>query len=111
MQNPFDRDTAEVPERDKELHAIRVVRAFMKKSDEYREPHVEIARKSREIYENWSPASRSIVQRANLKLPFGFTIIETQTPQIIDIFFFAQITFHRQSLNAKFFQFLNFFFR
>ena len=87
MHNPFDREETDVKERDKDLHAIRVVRAFMKKSDEYREPHVEIARKSREIYENWSPASRSIVQRANLKLPFGFTIIETQTPQIIDIFF------------------------
>ncbi|NDG29270.1 hypothetical protein EB118_04105 [bacterium] len=87
MKNPFDKDMTETPERDKELHAVRVVRAFMKKSDEYREPHIEIARKSREIYENWSPSSKSMVQRANLKLPFGFTIIETQTPQIIDIFF------------------------
>lgn len=87
MKNPFEREESEQPERDKNLHAVRVVRAFMKNSDEYREPHLELARKSRELYENWSPTNRSIIQRANLKLPFGFTIIETQTPQIIDIFF------------------------
>lgn len=87
MQNPFERDEVEQPERNKELHAVRVVRAFMKNSDEYRDSHLELARKSREMYENWSPSSRSIVQRANLKLPFGFTIIETQTPQLVDIFF------------------------
>lgn len=87
MKNPFERDENEQKERNKELHAVRVVRAFMKNSDEYREPHVELARKSREMYENWSPSSRSVVQRANLKLPFGFTIIETQTPQLVDIFF------------------------
>jgi len=87
MKNPFERDEKEVPERDIEKHAVRVVRAFMLNSKEYREPHLEIARKSRELYENWSPAGRSIVQRANLKLPFGFTIIETQVPQIVDAFF------------------------
>ena len=87
MKNPFERDEQEVPERDTEKHAIRVVRAFMLNSKEYREPHLELARKSRELYENWSPAGRSIVQRANLKLPFGFTIIETQVPQIVDAFF------------------------
>lgn len=87
MKNPFERDEQDVQERDSEKHAIRVVRAFMLNSKEYREPHLELARKSRELYENWSPSGRSIVQRANLKLPFGFTIIETQTPQIVDAFF------------------------
>lgn len=87
MRNPFDREKNEPKESTKNLHAVRVVRAFMKNSDKYRDPHLELARKSRELYENWSPASRSIVQRANLKLPFGFTIVETQTPQIVDIFF------------------------
>lgn len=87
MKNPFEREENEQPERTKDLHAVRVVRAFMKHSDEYREPHLDLARKSRELYENWSPTNRSIIQRANLKLPFGFTIIETQAPQIIDIFF------------------------
>ncbi|NBU33876.1 hypothetical protein EBZ38_03235 [bacterium] len=87
MHNPFEREKTEQPERSKDIHAVRVVRAFMKHSDEYRDPHIDLARKSREMYENWSPSARSIVQRANLKLPFGFTIIETQTPQIIDIFF------------------------
>jgi|GEM_PF-3226718 len=87
MKNPFERDHNEVPERDTEKHAVRVVRAFMVNSKEYRESHLDLARKSRELYENWSPGGRSMVQRANLKLPFGFTIIETQTPQIVDAFF------------------------
>lgn len=87
MKNPFDNDGQEQKEQSKELHAIRVVRAFMRNSDEYRDPHIELAVKSRELYENWSPSNRSLVQRANLKLPFGFTIIETQTPQLVDIFF------------------------
>lgn len=87
MKNPFDHDELQQKEQSKELHAIRVVRAFMRNSDEYREPHIELALKSRELYENWSPSNRSLVQRANLKLPFGFTIIETQTPQLVDIFF------------------------
>lgn len=87
MHNPFEREDKGSPERTKELHAIRVVRAFMKKSDEYRDPHLDLAVKSREIYENWSAQGRSVVQRANLKLPFGFTIVETQTPQLVDIFF------------------------
>lgn len=87
MKNPYERDEQEVPERDLEKHAIRVVRAFMINSKEYREPHLDLARKSRELYENWSPSGKSIVQRANLKLPFGFTIIETQVPQIVDAFF------------------------
>jgi len=87
MRNPFEREVNDTPERDKELHAIQIVRAFMKKSDEYRDPHLDLAVKSREIYENWSVDGRSIIQRANLRLPFGFTIIETQAPQILDIFF------------------------
>ena len=66
MKNPFERDEQEVPERDNEKHAVRVVRAFMLNSKEYREPHLELARKSRELYENWSPAGRSIVQRAKI---------------------------------------------
>lgn len=67
--------------------AIGMVRSFMKKSSLYRQPHLDLARESREVYENWTSTSKSIIQRANLKLPFGFTIIETQTPQVMDIFF------------------------
>lgn len=87
MQNPFDREEDKTDDKDPKRHAIRVVRSFMFKSREYREPHLDLAVKSRELYENWSNAGRSVVQRANLKLPFGFTIIETQTPQIVDAFF------------------------
>lgn len=84
---PYERDKTSIKERDAERRAIMMVRGFMEKSSEYREPHLELARQSRRLYETWQPTSRSIIQRANLKLPFGFTIIETQLPQLMDIFF------------------------
>jgi hypothetical protein len=71
----------------KEERAIMTVRSFMFRSDKYREPFIELAKKARELYETWRPSSRSLIQRANLKLPFGFTIIESQIPKIADIFF------------------------
>jgi len=99
---PFERDTTkDQAGEDKEKRAVRMVRAFMKRSQEYREPHLDIARESRELYENWQSAGRSIIQRANLKLPFGFTIIETQLPQLMDIFFRggAPVQFRGQDFN------------
>jgi len=66
--------------------AVRMVRDFMERSADYRDPHLDLARKSRELYENWRGSGTSIIQRANLRLPFGFTIVETQLPQLTDIF-------------------------
>lgn len=66
--------------------AVLMVRSFMDRSRRYREPHLDLAARAREMYENWRSAGRSMVMRANLKLPFGFTIIETQLPQLVDIF-------------------------
>ncbi len=66
---------------------VRMVRAFMQRSSRYREPFLELARQSRALYETWQPTSRSMIQRANIKLPFGFSIIETELPQLVDIFF------------------------
>ena len=85
-QEPFERTKQDVKDVIVDRRAIRMVRNFMERSAKYREPHLELARQSREMYENWQPTSRSLVQRANLKLPFGFTIIETQLPQLMDIF-------------------------
>ena len=80
----FERD--EVKELVRERRQIRMIRSFMDKSSQYREPHLELAKKSRELYETWRASARSMIQRANLKLPFGFTIIETQVPQLMEIF-------------------------
>lgn len=86
-KDPFELSKEELYEREKNRRAISMVRAFMTRSRKYREPHLELAKESRDIYENWTSAGKSPIQRANLKLPFGFTIIETQTPQVMDLFF------------------------
>jgi len=84
---PFERSKEQIQESLREQRIVEMVRAFMERSQAYREPFLELARKSREMYETWQSPSTSQIQRANLKLPFGFTVIETQLPQIMDIFF------------------------
>ncbi len=84
---PFEHRKHDVKEVQEDRRAVRMIRDFMERSSTYRERHLILARQSRELYENWHTNSKSIIQRANLKLPFGFTIIETQLPQIMDIFF------------------------
>jgi hypothetical protein len=72
---------------DKDLRMIRMVRVFMDQSSRYRESHMELALQSRSLYENWKEEEgRSLTQRANLKLPFGYSVIETQIPQIAEFF-------------------------
>jgi hypothetical protein len=87
MHEPFELSKEQIIEREAKRRTVSMVRAFMKRSHKYREPHLELARQSRELYENWTNTTRSVIQRANLKLPFAFTVIETQTPQVMDIFF------------------------
>lgn len=84
----FERRGNGDPELDLDEHerAARFVRKFVQKSDEYRRPHLELATDARELYECWSRQTRSKIQRANLKLPYGFEIIETELPQLTDIF-------------------------
>jgi len=84
---PFEKDELQEDSGARDRRAVRMVRSFMRRSQEYREPHLDLAQESRELYENWKASGRSIIQRANLKLPFGFTIIETQLPQLMDIFY------------------------
>ena len=84
---PYERtDEKTLTSLSKERRAINMVRSFMERSRKYREPHMELAMRSRDMYENWQVHNRSLVGRANLRLPFGFTIIETQLPQLADIF-------------------------
>ena len=83
---PFERrkDDPKFPIPDR--RAIHMVRNFMDRSSLYREWFLELARRSREAYENWQRQSKSLIQRANLQLPFGYTIIESQLPQLMDVF-------------------------
>lgn len=69
-----------------ERREIDMVRNFMFRSKDYREPHLENARRSRRLFENWKREGRTLTSRSRLQMPFGFTIIETQVPQIVDLF-------------------------
>jgi hypothetical protein len=100
-ENVFESDKQRTQQIVDDRRVIRTVRSFMERSSKYREPFLHLARKAREVYETWQPTSRSMIQRANLKLPFGFTIIETQVPQLVDIFFKDDevITFEGQDID------------
>ncbi|MCH6575484.1 MAG: tRNA-intron lyase, partial [Bacteroidetes bacterium] len=62
----------------RERRAVRMVRSFMSNSKRYRENHLKIAERSREMYENWNFSGRTMINRANLRLPFAYTVVETQ---------------------------------
>lgn len=83
-KSPFDKQ--EQDSDDKNRRAISMVRSFMQKSRKYREPHLDLAIKSREKYTNWDSSEPNRLRRANLKPSYGFTIVETLVPQITQIF-------------------------
>lgn len=56
----------------------------MAKSREYRRPHIELANECRELYQCWIRDGRSIIHRANLRLPYAFSIIEGEVPQLVE---------------------------
>jgi hypothetical protein len=65
----------------------RIVRSFMKKSKDYREDFLDLATTCRRDYKNWEVEARSKIKRANIQPSYGFMIIETLLPQLVDIFF------------------------
>lgn len=69
-----------------ERREVNMVRNFMVRSRDYREPHLDNARRSRRLFENWRSEGRTLTNRSRLKMPFGFTVIETQVPQLVDLF-------------------------
>ena len=72
---------------DKEKRARECVFSFMKKSADYRKPYELNWEKCLNEYLNTKSVKANILQRANLKLPYAFTVIETFTPQIVEAFF------------------------
>lgn len=87
LDEVYERLPDEPKDRDRDARIVKMVRNFMFRSREYREPFLTLAEEARSLYDTWNDESKSITQRANLKLPFGYTIIETQVPQLMDIFF------------------------
>jgi hypothetical protein len=66
--------------------ASEMVRRFMKKSDDYRRPFLELADKAQEQYECWNRVARSAINRADLQLPYAYQLIETEIPQLASQF-------------------------
>lgn len=70
-----------------EREHIERVRSFMRKSEEYRRPHANLAASSRSLYQSWLSSGRSPTFRANIRLPYAFGIIESEVPQIVEALF------------------------
>ncbi len=89
-QDPFEQENPDSKEKvtkhEKHRRAVDTIRRFMKRSDEYRKPFLEHASRARELYQCWELQSRSITQRANLRLPYAYLIIESEFPQLTEIF-------------------------
>lgn len=70
----------------KEDKALQQVQRFMKKSSHYREAFENEWARCLSEYLNSRAARANGLQRANLKIPYAFTIVETVTPQLVDAF-------------------------
>jgi hypothetical protein len=86
MTSPFDVDpnSPQPTERDKFERAAKYVRDFMMRSDRYRKPHIELAQECRDLYQCWVREGKSLIGRANLKLPYAYSIVEGQIPQVVE---------------------------
>lgn len=82
-KNPQPEQGAET-KKQKHARAVEFVRQFMFKSREYRRPHLELAEQARALYQCWVQESRSPINRANLRLPYGFSLVQEQIPKIIE---------------------------
>lgn len=89
-EDPFERKPDQITflkKMQEQRRQVMSVRAFMERSDAYRQPHILLSVSSRAAAENWQDTGRTITRRSRLKMPAGFNIIETQTPQLYHIFF------------------------
>jgi len=89
MNDPFEKQDnadAQSNREQQRRRAVEYVRRFMKKSDDYRRPFLSLANQAREQYRCWDAVAKSITQRANLKLPYAYLIVETEVPQLTEIF-------------------------
>jgi hypothetical protein len=85
---PFDDlqpgEAKQETKREKNVRAVEFVRSFMLKSREYRQPHLELAQQARELYQCWLREGRSPINRANLKLPYAFSLVQEQIPKVVE---------------------------
>ena len=71
---------------DRRRRAIAHVRNFMRHSEDYRRPFLERGEDASEVYECWQKVAKSPIQRANLRLPYAYLIVETEVPAIASKF-------------------------
>lgn len=86
MNDPFDKLDQPETSADKatrQRRAVEMVRRFMKKSDEYRRPFLLQAERARELYTVWDLQAKTLTQRANLKLPYAYLIVQSEIPDIV----------------------------
>lgn len=70
----------------KEERALESVRLFMENSRKYTDPYFKKADQIWKEYLNSRNEKLSPLQRANLKLPYAWTIVETFVPQVVEAF-------------------------
>lgn len=74
------------PEASREEKALRFVQKFMDKSADFRESYESDWAKAWTEYTNTRNVRASSSQRANLKLPFAYALIEKGVPQLVEAF-------------------------
>lgn len=75
-----------VPSPEIQRKALDTVINFMSKSRDFRRRYEELWMKFLGEYMNTRNVKANALQRANLKLPYAFTTVETFVPQIVDTF-------------------------
>lgn len=66
--------------------ALEYVKKFMSESSEFRRPYDDLWNKMLREYANGRSVKSNPLQRANLKLPYAFTIVETFVPQVVSTY-------------------------
>jgi hypothetical protein len=109
MTDPFESLPADeeslTSKSEQRRHAVDTCRKFMKKSDDYRRPFLELAEKARDSYNCWNLQSKSITQRANLNLPYAYQIVQSELPQLANICLKDKPYFRVKGRNQKDFAF------
>ena len=85
--DPFEQSReAQIAGMEKRRAAVEFLRQFMHKSDDYRRPYLERADEASNFYECWQKTEKSQIHRANLRLPYAYLVVETETPAIASKF-------------------------
>jgi hypothetical protein len=111
MLDPFETDkleqssAADSSAKEQDRRATDLIRRFMRRSDEYRKPFVALSERARELYNAWDLQSKSLIQRANLRLPYAYSIVQEQIPQLYNICMKDRLPFRVRARTSQFMDF------